>query len=144
MSTDAERPLSPDEFNKAQLAHLVMMFAATSMQQMGKMVNPATGRAEVDLEGAQASIDMIDMLHAKTRGNLDAEEEKLFSETLTSLKLNFVQTQRAGGAEPPPPGPAAKQPEPPQAAPPSPEAKDTSSSARSADDEKKKYHKSYG
>lgn len=46
-------------------------------------------------KAAQSLIDTLGMLEAKTRGNLDAEEQKLLTEALTALRFRFVQT---GGA----------------------------------------------
>ena len=45
---------------------------------------------ERDLDQAQLSIDMLDMLEAKTRGNLTDEEKKYLGEVLKELKLNYV------------------------------------------------------
>ncbi|MEI6807126.1 MAG: DUF1844 domain-containing protein [bacterium] len=83
---------SEAEMNKALFTNLVMMFSATAMQQLGKLVNPATAKAEVDLRGAQVSVDILSMLAAKTRGNLDREEERLLSESISSVQMNYVET----------------------------------------------------
>ena len=69
---------------------LVAMFQAAALQQMGKLKNPATDKIEKDLQQAQLSIDLIDMLKEKTKGNLDHEEEKVITGILQDLKLNYV------------------------------------------------------
>ena len=69
------------------------MLAMSAIQQMGKLVDPGTGKAEINLEAAKATIDMLDMLEARTRGNLDAEETRLLKDTLMSLKMNYVETK---------------------------------------------------
>jgi len=108
-----ENEVTPGEIQSAMFAQLVMMFTSATLQHLGKLVNPATRQAEVDLEAAQASIDMLDMLDAKTRGNLTPEETRMLQDALTQLKLNFVETREAAGAAPaakpaePPPAPAA-------------------------------------
>ena len=81
------------DINKIMFMHLVSMLAMSAIQQMGKLVDPSTGKAGINLEAAQATIDMLDMLFTKTKNNLDADEEKLMKETLASLKLNFVETK---------------------------------------------------
>jgi len=81
------------DVNKIMFMHLVSMLAMSAIQQMGKLVNPGSGKAEINLEAAQATIDMLDMLEARTRGNLDAEETRLLKDTLMSLKMNYVETQ---------------------------------------------------
>lgn len=84
--------MSNTEMDKALFVSLVMMFSSTAMQQLGKLVNPVTQKAEVDLRGAQASIDILTMLAGKTKGNLDKEEEQLLREAISSLQMNYVET----------------------------------------------------
>ena len=89
-----------DDLNKAMFMNLVMMFGATAMQQLGKLVNPITQKTEVSLEGAQSSIDMLTMLDAKTKGNLDREEDRLLKQTISTLQMNYVETAQSAGAAP--------------------------------------------
>jgi Domain of unknown function (DUF1844) len=69
---------------------LIMTFQAAAMQQMGKIKNPLSDKIERDLQQAQLSIDILDMLQEKTRGNLSEEENKLLKGILQELKLNYV------------------------------------------------------
>ena len=57
--------------SKALFANLVMMLSTSAMQQLGMIENPITKQAEVNLQGAQLSIDMLSMLRDKTTGNRD-------------------------------------------------------------------------
>ena len=78
------------EQQDALLVNLVLIFQNAAMQQMGKITNPMTGEVEKNLEQARFSIDVIDMLRSKTRGNLSADLEKLLDTTLTNLRMNYV------------------------------------------------------
>jgi hypothetical protein len=49
----------------------------------------------LDLEGAREMIDMLDVLHEKTRGNLAPEEESLLLDVLGNLKLAFMEMAKA-------------------------------------------------
>jgi hypothetical protein len=132
--------MSEADINKELFAHLVISLAQSALLHMGKLVNPAVGKAEVNLDGAQMTIDLLDMLEAKTRGNLDKDEDRFLKQTLSELKLNFVDTAKSA--------PAPSQPEQPEApsateAPspsPAPEAKPGDKS----DDDKLRFRKSYG
>jgi hypothetical protein len=77
-----------------------MMLTSSAMQQLGKVVNPMTNKTEVDLEGAQLSIDMLEMLRKRTAGNLSAEERRLLTDSLSSLQMNYVETAQAAKAGP--------------------------------------------
>lgn len=81
------------ETNKYLFVNLVTMLSMSAMQQLGKIINPAAGKAEINLDAAQATIDTLDMLSAKTLGNLDKDEARLMKDTLSTLKLNFVETR---------------------------------------------------
>ncbi|HXK79673.1 MAG TPA: DUF1844 domain-containing protein [Kiritimatiellia bacterium] len=98
---------------------LVISLAAAAMQHMGKTLNPVTQKIEKNLQAAQGTIDMLDMLAAKTSGNLNEAEGKLLKNILAELKLNYVETLNEKPAEPPAEKPAeasAEKPvEPPSA-----------------------------
>lgn len=93
--------MRPDELNRALFAHLVISLAQSALIGMGKVLNPATNKTEVNLDAAQQAIDMLDMLEAKTKGNRDGEEEKMLKQTLSMLKLNYVETANAKPANAP-------------------------------------------
>lgn len=57
---------------------------------MGKLKNPVTDKVERNLEQAELSIDMLDMLKNKTGGNLTDEESDLIVRSLNELKMNFM------------------------------------------------------
>ena len=75
----------------AVFAQLIMTFQSTAWIQMGKVKNPHTDKVEKDSAQAQYSIDMLDMLSVKTKGNLSEEEDKMLKNILTNLKMNFVE-----------------------------------------------------
>lgn len=90
------------------LAQLVSMFHFAALQQMGKLKNPMTDKIERDLPQAQATIDMIEMLHKKMKGNLNAEEERMFTGILQEVRLNYVDEvgkPQPAGEPPAPPEP---------------------------------------
>lgn len=78
---------------------LVLSLSAGVMQHLGKTLNPMTRKIEKNLSAAQATIDMLDMLEEKTRGNLDDAESKLLKHVLGELKLNYVETLNEKPAE---------------------------------------------
>lgn len=48
---------------------------------------------------AHQLIDTLGMLEEKTRGNLEEDEAKLLSETLTALRFQFVQGGSSGSGD---------------------------------------------
>ena len=69
---------------------LVLMFQSAAMQQLGKLADPFTGAINRDLTQAAISIDTLNMLSERCRGNLTGEEERFLNLVLSELKLNYV------------------------------------------------------
>ncbi|MCX7591080.1 MAG: DUF1844 domain-containing protein [Kiritimatiellae bacterium] len=84
-----------EQLHRALFSSLVSMLSATALQQLGKLVNPLTNKTEINLEGAQVTIDMLAMLEAKTRGNLDPDEERMLRNSLATLQMNYVEVAEA-------------------------------------------------
>jgi hypothetical protein len=76
--------------NELLLTQLILMFQTAALQQMGKLKNPLTDKIEIDLSQAQISIDMLEMIQTKMKGNLAKEEERMLSVVLQELRLNYV------------------------------------------------------
>lgn len=73
----------------------VLGLASSALIHLGVHQNPETGGLSVDLTLARQSIDVLALLREKTRGNLSAEEEQLFSSVLADLRLRFVEKSSA-------------------------------------------------
>jgi hypothetical protein len=123
------------EMHKAMFMELVLMLSSSAMQQLGKIINPLTGKTELNLPAAQATIDMVEMIEVKTRGNLDRDESRLLSNTLTSLRMNYVETAAAPPAAPKSEPKAESKPESAAPEPPQPDP--------AAGQKEPKFHKSY-
>jgi hypothetical protein len=75
---------------------LIFSLQAAALQQLGKLVNPLSGQVERDLVAARQSIDLLESLARKTRGNLSRDEERALQDILTSLHLNYVDEVKKG------------------------------------------------
>lgn len=82
--------MTQPEKNEILLTHVILMFQTAALQQMGKLKNPITDKVEKNLEMAQTSIDILDMLFQKMKNNLSENESRMFVEVLKELKLNYV------------------------------------------------------
>jgi len=81
-----------DEKNTAQLfMHLVLQNQQMAMISLGQIKNPVSDRLDKNLEYAKLSIDTLNMLKQKTKGNLSEYEEKLLTETVNQLKIIYVE-----------------------------------------------------
>jgi len=76
--------------NDQLFVQLLYVFHSSAMQSMGKLKNPFTDKIERDLVQAKQSIDMMEMMKEKTKGNLSDELSRILDGFLTELRLNFV------------------------------------------------------
>lgn len=84
--------------------HLVQQIYLTAMLQMGAGI-PEGEPARVDIVGARASIDMLGILAEKTRGNLNAQEERSLQAVLYDARMAFLELSKVislQGLHPPP------------------------------------------
>ena len=84
-------PISREEMMSALFAQLVMQQSNMAMLLMGKVPHPQTGQTVRDIEASRLFIDQLEMLEAKTKGNLTKEEDQLLKQSLMSLRMAFVQ-----------------------------------------------------
>ncbi len=141
MNPPSERDLNPvntglAEYHAALFANLVVQQASLAMMFLGQIANPETGQPMLDLEGARLIIDQLEMIQAKTRGNLSPNEEEMLKESLTNLHLAFVQQANATPSAESATAAATKLPA-------SAEAPNSSAGAEEAES-KKKFTKKYG
>ena len=92
------------------ITQIIFMFQAAALQQMGKLKNPVSDKVDRDLSQAQISIDILDVLYRKMKGNLSPDQDKIFSQVLQELRLNYVDEAAKGEpkAEEPKTEPAPK------------------------------------
>ncbi len=69
---------------------MIFMYHAACMEHLGKVKSTITGKIERNLAAAQQTIDLLDMLKEKTKGNLSKDEERFLVELGRELKLNYV------------------------------------------------------
>jgi len=62
---------------------------------LGQIPHPATGRKSVNLKAAKSVLDSLEMLAAKTTGNLTTGEEKLLRAALTNLRSLYQTAANA-------------------------------------------------
>jgi hypothetical protein len=93
---ESAEPLTPTSRSFQMLIDFLTRNAAA---MLGGMADPRTGQPFVDLEGAREMIDMLDALKERTSGNLTKDELVLLTEVLGSLKLSFMEIQRAAAEQ---------------------------------------------
>ena len=84
----------------ALFLQLLLGLTQGGMIALGKLMNPVTRKVEVNLDAARDTIDTLEALEARTRGNLEPDEARVLRQALTDLRLNYVEELKKSGAQP--------------------------------------------
>ncbi len=105
------RAKAPDSQHLGPVAfeHLVQSMYMTAMMALGAGTQPGE-KPRIDLMGARQTIDLLNVLQEKSKGNLTADEQRLLESALFELRMMFLEITNAiarnaeNPAKPPQPG----------------------------------------
>jgi hypothetical protein len=83
----------------ALFLHLLLGLQQSGMMALGKLMNPLTRQIDKNLEAARDTIDTLAALEARTRGNLEPDEERVLHQVLTDLRMNYLDELKKTGAK---------------------------------------------
>jgi Domain of unknown function (DUF1844) len=88
-----ETPSAPEpEFDfPVNFSNFVLSLSTSALFHFGDFPDHEGGTAQKNLPAAKQTIDILDMLSEKTKGNLDENESKLIQGVLYELKMRFVK-----------------------------------------------------
>jgi Domain of unknown function (DUF1844) len=69
----------------------VISLSTQALMHLGEIANPLSGAVEADIPFAKQTIDILGILHEKTRGNLNSGEERLMEDILFDLRMKYVE-----------------------------------------------------
>jgi hypothetical protein len=69
----------------------IMSLATQALIQLGQAAPPEGFSIPKDPAAARQTIDILSMLQEKTKGNLDAQEERLLEEILHTLRMSYLK-----------------------------------------------------
>ncbi len=82
------------ELPPASLEMLITSLATEAMMLLGQLPQMGSEKVEADLPRARYTIDMLEVLQEKTKGNLTPEEEQAMGDLLHQLRMVFVAIQQ--------------------------------------------------
>jgi hypothetical protein len=95
-----EAPGRSGPLPQGDLMALVNMLTTQALFAMGVLRVDGHDDREPDLEMARYNIDMLEVLEEKTKGNLTDQEAQVLKNTLSELRMGFVQIAEHGMPQP--------------------------------------------
>ncbi|RJX35473.1 MAG: DUF1844 domain-containing protein [Desulfurivibrio sp.] len=71
----------------------VMSLNTSALYLLGEIADPETGARKQDLVLAKHTIDTLNVLKEKTKGNLTEEEENMLGKFLYDLQMRYVKAK---------------------------------------------------
>ncbi|MBK8252831.1 MAG: DUF1844 domain-containing protein [Polyangiaceae bacterium] len=82
------------DWPKLDFTTFVVSLRQSAMVHLGDAPGPE-GSSEQDLELAWQDIELLALLHEKTKGNLTGEEERILDEALDEMRERFEEVSSA-------------------------------------------------
>ncbi|MCK4235263.1 DUF1844 domain-containing protein [candidate division WOR-3 bacterium] len=82
---------------EVSFSSLILMLATGVYANLGLVPDPLTKKTNKNLTLAQNTIELLDILKKKTKGNLTKEEEGFFMNIVSDLKMKFVELKKKEG-----------------------------------------------
>lgn len=73
---------------------LVSYLSTTAMYQLALLPGPEGERVAPDPFNARRTIDLLEVLQKKTRGNLTEDEARLLDEVLYELRVSYLEVEK--------------------------------------------------
>ena len=83
-----------DESSEVSFSGLVLMLGTTALVHLGAAPDPASGETKVNLGQAKQVLDLLDVLKAKTAGNLTGAEARILDDLLFDLRLHYLDAAK--------------------------------------------------
>ncbi len=96
---DKEKKSHEEENQNYHKPNFKIFISSISMQAMialGRIEDPVNKKSEKNFDQARYLIDTLEIVEAKTKNNLNEEEEKLLNDSLFSLRMAYLEEKKNG------------------------------------------------
>ena len=93
-ASDKDRQTTCDPktlFSELGFSTFIISLSTSALVHLGELPDPVTNEKGANLQLAQQTISVIELLKEKTKGNLTEEEGKLIDTVLYDLRLKYVK-----------------------------------------------------
>lgn len=88
---DLEEPAVDADYPPVNFTNFIISLSTSALFHFGDFPEYEGGEKTRNLPAAKQTIDILDMINEKTKGNLDANEASLIQGVLYELKMRYVK-----------------------------------------------------
>ena len=89
-STQKDKPRIPE----ASFSLFISSLVTQALISLGEVKNPFSEKSEKNLDQAKFTIDTLDIIKEKTKGNLAEDEAKLLDTALYDLRMRYIEKSK--------------------------------------------------
>ena len=82
---------SAEALPEINFSTFIISLSTQALMHLGEIANPISEKVEIDVPVAKQMIDILAMLKDKSRGNLNASEDRLMEDILFDLRMKYVE-----------------------------------------------------
>lgn len=86
-----QEPRQEADYPPVDFTNFVLSLSTSALFHFGDFPDTEGGTVQKNLPAVKQTIDILDMLNEKTKGNLDENESKLIQGVLYELKMRFIK-----------------------------------------------------
>jgi Domain of unknown function (DUF1844) len=90
MAEEKKNPSQGEGF-RMDFSTFVLSLTTSALIHLGEIPDPASKERTVSLPTAKYTIEILEIIKEKTKGNLDSEEEKLLNDVLFDLRMKYIK-----------------------------------------------------
>jgi len=72
-------------------SNFILSLNASALIHLGDIPDPQSRERQVNLSAAKHTIEILEIIKNKTKGNLDGDEEKLLDDVLFNLRMKYIR-----------------------------------------------------
>ena len=91
MKPSSEKPDSQGKQVEMNFSSFVVSLATQALMLLGEIDPPEGVELKVDRNAAKQTIDILNMIEQKTKGNLEKEEASLLQEIIHNLRITYLR-----------------------------------------------------
>ncbi len=76
-------------------SNFILSLSTSALVQLGELPDPISKKKQKNLPFAKQTIDILEILKDKTKGNLEKNEEMLLDNLLYDLRMKYVQGSKS-------------------------------------------------
>ena len=89
-STQKDKPRIPE----ASFSLFTSSLVTQALISLGEVENPFSKKSEQNLDQAKFTIDTLEIIREKTKGNLTEDEAKLLDTALYDLRMGYIEKSK--------------------------------------------------